>query len=132
KYKQYHKPFHERRVVLIKGYESKLGRCNVILEAILQQKEILKSLEVRVFAANDKVKKFISESGLATWNNFYYSEVITQEEVLQLMGKSLIYIGNSISDGMPNTLLEAIIMGAFPIQSNPGGATAEIIENGAN
>jgi glycosyltransferase involved in cell wall biosynthesis len=48
------------------------------------------------------------------------------------MGKSLIYIGNSISDGMPNTLLEAIIMGAFPIQSNPGGATDEIITNGEN
>jgi glycosyltransferase involved in cell wall biosynthesis len=43
------------------------------------------------------------------------------------MGKSLLYIGNSISDGMPNTLLEAIIMGAFPIQSNPGGATLEVI-----
>ena len=33
---------------------------------------------------------------------------------------------------MPNTLLEAIIMGVFPIQSNPGGATAEIIEDGKN
>ena len=48
------------------------------------------------------------------------------------MGKSLIYIGNSVSDGLPNTLLEAIIMGAFPIQSNPGGATAEIISNNKN
>ena len=48
------------------------------------------------------------------------------------MGKSLIYIGNSNSDGMPNTMLEAIFMGAFPIQSNPGGATAELIQNGVN
>jgi glycosyltransferase involved in cell wall biosynthesis len=48
------------------------------------------------------------------------------------MGESLIYIGNSISDGMPNTLLEALTMGAFPIQSNPGGVTEEIIENGKN
>ena len=48
------------------------------------------------------------------------------------MGKSLIYIGNSISDGMPNTLLESIIMGAFPIQSNPGGATGELIEHQKN
>jgi glycosyltransferase involved in cell wall biosynthesis len=43
------------------------------------------------------------------------------------MGKSLIYIGNNISDGTPNTLLEALIMGAFPIQSNPGGASMELI-----
>jgi glycosyltransferase involved in cell wall biosynthesis len=48
------------------------------------------------------------------------------------MNKAKIYIGNSISDGMPNTLLEAIISGAFPIQSDPGGATSEIIEDGLN
>ena len=33
---------------------------------------------------------------------------------------------------MSNTLLEAIVMGAFPIQLNPGGVTSEIIENGNN
>jgi glycosyltransferase involved in cell wall biosynthesis len=33
---------------------------------------------------------------------------------------------------MPNTLLEAIIMGAFPIQSNPGGATEDIIKHKKN
>lgn len=48
------------------------------------------------------------------------------------MGKSLIYIGNSNSDGMPNTMLEAIFMGAFPVQSNPGGVTAELIQHGVN
>jgi glycosyltransferase involved in cell wall biosynthesis len=48
------------------------------------------------------------------------------------MGKSIIAIGNSISDGMSNTLLEAIVMGAFPIQSNPGGVSAEIISNNEN
>ena len=48
------------------------------------------------------------------------------------MGKSLVYIGNSISDGMPNTVLEAIVMGVFPIQSNPGNATSEIIIDGEN
>ena len=33
---------------------------------------------------------------------------------------------------MPNTLLEAIGMGAFPIQSNPGGASAEVITHNEN
>lgn len=53
-------------------------------------------------------------------------------EVIKLMGQSLIYIGNSNSDGIPNTLLEAICMDVFPIQSNPGGATAEIIQHAVN
>ena len=33
---------------------------------------------------------------------------------------------------MPNTLLEAIVMGVFPIQSNPGNVTSEIIQKGVN
>src|SRR5690606_30458308 len=64
--------------------------------------------------------------------NLIILKKIPELEVLKLMGESLIYIGNSISDGMPNTLLESIIMGTFPIQSNPGGATAEIIEHKRN
>ena len=54
---------------------------------------------------------------------------LSHSDILTIMGKSLLYIGNSISDGMPNTLLEAIVMGAFPIQSNPGKVTEEIIEH---
>src|SRR5690606_12404033 len=54
------------------------------------------------------------------------------QNLIKLMGRSLIYIGNSSSDGTPNTLLEAIIMGAFPIQSNPGEATEELITHKFN
>ena len=74
----------------------------------------------------------MKQSPLKSWDNFEILGKIPHEEVLKLMGKSLIYIGNSDSDGMPNTMLEAIFMGAFPIQSNPGGATAELIQNGVN
>ena len=42
---------------------------------------------------------------------------------MELMGKSLLYIVNSISDGIPNTLLESVVMSTYPIQPNPGGAT---------
>jgi hypothetical protein len=42
-------------------------------------------------------------------------------------GQSILHIGNSISDGMPNALLEAMGMGAFPIQSNPGKVSEEVI-----
>jgi glycosyltransferase involved in cell wall biosynthesis len=52
--------------------------------------------------------------------------------LLEKFGKAKISIGNNISDGIPNTLLEAIISGAFPIQSNPGGVSEDYIENGIN
>jgi glycosyltransferase involved in cell wall biosynthesis len=125
-------PFELRKNILIKGYQSHLGRCNIILEAIVEQKQFLSNYKIIVFGGNDSVKKFIDENKLSSWRNFVFLELIPQREVLKLMGESLLYIGNSLSDGMPNTLLEAIIMGAFPIQSNPGGATAELIEDGKN
>lgn len=125
-------PFELRKNILIKGYQSHLGRCNVILEAIVKQKQVLSNYKIIVFGGNDKVKKFIDKNKLSSWGNFVFFELIPHREVLKLMGESLLYIGNSLSDGMPNTLLEAIIMGAFPIQSDPGGATAELIEDGKN
>jgi len=57
---------------------------------------------------------------------------ITHDELLEKFGKAKIAIGNNVSDGIPNTLLEALISGAFPIQSNPGGASEDYIENGVN
>jgi hypothetical protein len=55
-------------------------------------------------------------------------EFISNSEVLEIMGQSVLHIGNSISDGMPNALLEAMGMGAFPIQSNPGKVSEEVIK----
>ena len=125
-------PFEEKNIIIIKGYQSKLGRCNSVLEAITGLKTELSHFKIVVFGANEQVWDFCVEKGLDAWKNFQVMRHISHKEVLELMGQSLVYVGNSISDGMPNTLLEAIIMEAFPIQSNPGGATAEIIEHGKN
>lgn len=122
----------EKISILIKGYEHRFGRCINVLKAIIPLKKELQNITVKVFAANDTVLDFVHVSGLNKWTNLEVYQRISQNEVLNLMGEAKIYIGNSISDGMPNTLLEAIIMEAFPIQSNPGGATEEIISDGKN
>lgn len=125
-------PINNRNIVLIKGIENNIGRCNVVLDALLFLKEQLNNFDIIVYGIDDKVIKHAKHKKLTSWNNFKLLPKISQGELLKLKGQSLIYIGNSISDGIPNTLLEAIVMGAFPIQSNPGGATAEIIKDGLN
>ncbi|GAB2778729.1 hypothetical protein GCM10010465_26660 [Actinomadura fibrosa] len=125
-------PHDSREVILIKGYQGMLGRAYFIMEALGKIKEVLSPYRIIVFACDPDLEKSVEELGLSKWNNFQVLGKIPHRKVLKLMGESKIYIGNCISDGMPNTLLEAIVMGAFPIQSNPGGATAELIEHGKN
>lgn len=126
------KNFREKDCLVIKGYQGKLGRCNTVLEALLEIKDEVAMIKIVLFAVNDEVKKYACALGLLKWDNFEIKPYLTHGEVLKLMGSARIYIGNSISDGLPNTLLEAIIMEVFPIQSNPGGASSELIASGKN
>jgi glycosyltransferase involved in cell wall biosynthesis len=49
--------------------------------------------------------------------------------MLTLFGKSLVYVGVSLSDGISTSMSEAIAMGAFPIQTNTA-CTNEWFEDG--
>ncbi|WP_426092175.1 glycosyltransferase [Flavobacterium sp. DSR3-2] len=129
-YENFRLPFEERKIVLIKGYEHLFGRGLNVVKALQLANNVFLNYEVVVFGAHQEVIDFINFNKLP-YRTFGRND-LSQMELIKLMGKSILYIGNSISDGMPNTLLEAIIMQAFPIQSNPGNATAEIIENKKN
>jgi len=125
KLQRFKSPINQRKIILVKGYEHKFGRALNVLKALSELKEITSIYEVVIFACHPIVIDYVKNNALPFTT--LSKEALSHQEVLELMGKSLLYIGNSISDGMPNTLLEAIIMGAFPIQSNPGGATLEVI-----
>ena len=129
-YKDYIDLFENRKYIIVKGYEHHFGRGLNIVKALETIKDEINGYEVVVFGSHKLVQEYINANNLPFI--YYDRHGLSNKEVLKLMGQSLIYIGNSISDGMPNTLLEALIMGAFPIQSNPGGATAEIITNNEN
>ncbi len=127
---KYRKPLDERKIILIKGYQHNFGRGLNIIKALDEIQSNLQNYQVVVFGAHQTVADYINQNKLPYM--VYDRHGLKHDELLELMGKSLVYIGNSISDGMPNTLLEAIVMGVFPIQSNPGGVTEEIIENNKN
>jgi glycosyltransferase involved in cell wall biosynthesis len=126
----YKQPIKERKIILVKGYEHTFGRALNVLKALHLLNDFLLDYKVVVFAAHKKVIDFVNI------NKFPFRVIekdsLNHIETLKLMGQSKIYIGNSISDGMPNTLLEALIMNAFPIQSNPGNVTSEVIVDGVN
>ncbi|MEO9953576.1 glycosyltransferase [Nonlabens sp.] len=128
-YLKFKKPISQRSIILIKGYEHDFGRALNVLKAI-KDIHVPDGLKVVVFGAHAKTTTFINENKLNI--ETYGRHDLNHVELLELMGKAYIYIGNSISDGMPNTLIESMIMGAFPIQSNPGGSTEDLVIHHCN
>ena len=130
------KAFQERNIILIKGYNDGVGQAVKVLQAIeLLSMDVLYNNEIVVYSADASVKEYIKNSEKLSALNikiYHRKTFIPNSKVLELMGKSTLHIANSISDGMPNALLEAMAMGSFPIQSNPGHVSEEVITHNSN
>ncbi|GAA4883815.1 hypothetical protein GCM10023311_02590 [Flaviramulus aquimarinus] len=129
------KPVLERKTILVKGYQGRSGRAIEVLKALMKLESNLKPYKIIVFGADNEVESYIKTQNIHKQlhiESLSRRLFLPHNDILKLMGSALIYIGNSNSDGMPNTLLEAIAQGAFPIQSNPGGASAEVITHNKN
>lgn len=126
------KEVRERNSIIIKGYQGEKHRGLNVLKAL----EIIEVENPIIFFSTDQelIDYYNDSKRLKKKNIKFYKkgDYLSHKELCRLMNRSLIYIGNNLSDGMPNTMLEAICFGAFPIQSNPGGASAEVIKDGVN
>ncbi|MFD0989558.1 glycosyltransferase [Mariniflexile jejuense] len=129
-------PISKRNIILIKGYDDGVGKASIVLKAIeLLPISLLKTYKLIVYSADNSVERhiknssFFSDLDIEIYSRYAF---LQNESLLKIMGESCIHIANSISDGMPNVLLEAMGMGAFPIQSNPGNVTEEVISHGKN
>ena len=107
----------QRKNIIIKGYQGWAGRALVVFQALRYCLDILQGYSISVYMANEDsetaARLFSSETGIPVEIIPYSSH----EEILKQFGKARIYIGLSISDGISTSLLEAMMMGTFPIQS---------------
>ncbi len=126
----------QRNIILCKGYQYDVGEAIQIIKALeLLDESLLESIQIVVYSADKEIETYVNQSNRLQKLNltiFPRHQQVSNSELLKLMGKSVLHIGNNRSDGMPNTLLEAMGMGAFPIQSNPGNATAEVVTHNSN
>lgn len=120
----------DRKVIAVKGYQHFAGRALVALQALEICRSQLKGYrvvvyspfpEVRVEAERLAVDCGIDITCLAEW--------VSHDEVLALHGSARVSIAVSVADGISTSLLEAMAMGSFPIQSSSSCA-AEWIEDG--
>jgi len=111
-------PISTRRIILLKGYQGWAGRALVGLQALARCADVLDGYRVAIYVANEDVeiaaRLFSQDTGIPVEIIPYCSH----DEMLRWYGRSRIYIGLSISDAISTSFLEAIVMGAFPIQSN--------------
>ncbi len=124
-------PASDRKVILVKGYESFVGRASIALAAISEIANDLRDYEVIVYSANRKTLRSVRRVQNETKLNIRAipKKRLTHSEMLDLFGTARIYVGVSLSDGISTSLLEAMAMGAFPVQTNTSCAE-EWIEDG--
>ena len=124
-------PASVRTVVLVKGYESFVGRASIALAAISEIANELRDFELIVYSANQKTIRSVGRIREETNLNIRAipKKRLSHSEMLNLFGKARAYVGVSLSDGISTSLLEAMAMGAFPIQTKTSCAE-EWIEDG--
>jgi len=109
----------DRKVILVKGYQGVMNRALVALHAIEMCSDILKDYSILIYSAvteDVKIKTQLISHDLGIPITILSPK--SHEEMLNLYGQARISIGLSISDGVPNSLLESMVMGTFPIESN--------------
>jgi len=122
-------PTSARKIILIKGNQGWSGRALVALAALEKCADLLNGFSIEIYTATEDVviaSELLSheiEIPITIIQNYKHTEM------LKKFGKARISIGLGISDGAPNTMLEAMVMGAYPIQSDTSCAN-EWIEDG--
>jgi len=119
----------ERHIILLKGYQGWSGRALVGLRALELCADCLQGFRVVIFSASPEMEIAAELFSDSTKIPVTIMPPSSHENILKLFGKARISIGLGISDGAANAMLEAIVMGAFPIQSNTSCAN-EWIEDG--
>jgi glycosyltransferase involved in cell wall biosynthesis len=124
-------PASGRRVIALKGYTGWAGRALIALQALQLCADMLQDYKVVVYSADAEVAHVARYISRATDIPFEVLPRGPRDEIIKLMGSSRLAIGMSITDGAPISMLDAMVMGAFPIQSDTV-STAEWITHGKN
>lgn len=117
-----------RRLIMVKGYQHFAGRALTALDAIKRCASVLKEFRIFVFSASREVKKRVKELH-SLKVDVHALPYCDHDEMLQIFARARVYLGISLSDAISTSMIEAMAMGAFPIQTNTS-CCEEWIEDG--
>ena len=118
-----------RRVILVKGHTRFVGRGTQALSAIEELAGQLMGYQVIVYSADPKAKRLANsiakQTGLPI--KVFGRGQIAHQNLLAIFESTRIYVGISLSDGISVSLQEAMVCGAFPIQTDTSCADEWIV-----
>ncbi len=122
----------DRRLIMLKGYQHWAGRALAGLRALERCADLLSGYEIVIYSAMPDValaaELFSEKTGIPVR---VPPQKLPHKEIMALHARARISIGLSISDAISTSLLEAMVMGSFPIQSCTACAE-EWIEHGVS
>lgn len=111
-------PPSRRRVIAVKGYEHFAGRALTVLRVLERLEARLRGFRIVVHSPSPAVREEAEAMARRTGLEIdCLPDRVNHAEIMALHASARISIANSLSDGICTALLEAMAMGAFPIQS---------------
>jgi hypothetical protein len=110
-----------RSQIMIKGYGGRFGRAEIPISLIPKIDEQFPEFTYLIYSATEDIVSMVESLPPTIQKKIRLSSVrerISREEFLKEFAKSRIYIGCSNSDGISTSFLEALVHGAYPIQTN--------------
>jgi hypothetical protein len=109
----------QRRLCVVKGYQSWSGRALLALEAINPLLEDHPHLRVLVLAPSAPVGRYLSQLRKSTRSRYMVPQKnrLAHVDVLKFLSSARLYLGASNSDGISTMALEAAACGAAVVQS---------------
>jgi glycosyltransferase involved in cell wall biosynthesis len=119
-------PVEQKKKIYIKGYGGKFGLGAVAIEVGIKLLNEFTWIELNIVSVSPELEKIAKELTIKYPNRVKYWSIkskLKHDEVLNLLGESIIYIGASKSDGISTTFLESLVAGAYPIQTETSCAS---------
>ncbi|MBL4774795.1 MAG: glycosyltransferase [Mariprofundus sp.] len=118
-----------RRLIMVKGYQHFAGRALTALKAIARCADVIRDYRVVIFSPSAEIYPAVDELRFIHQLDIHVIPYAEHEKMLSFFAGARVYLGVSISDAISTSMLEAMAMGAFPIQTNTA-CCEEWIEDG--
>jgi hypothetical protein len=112
-------PPSKRKILMVKGYQHFAGRALTALQAIARCADALEGFRIILFSASSQeVCEAVEELRAFHGLDISILSYTSHERMLKYFAHARIYLGVSVSDAISTSMLEAMAMGAFPIQTD--------------